>query len=106
MSNKLSKPQSFWDLRDEDKDLTMFTITNLTLIEKQERNMVNMAIKLKRKVVTSSVTTFLFNFMAMDTMFSSSSKVKFVMVNMVKSLSLLFRSKKIFGLPNLSDIKI
>ena len=58
MSNKLSKPQSFWDLKDEDKDLTMFTITNLTLTKEQERNMVYMAIKLKRKVVTELVTTY------------------------------------------------
>ena len=56
MSNKLSKPQSFWDLKDEDKDLTMFTISNLTLTE--EDNMVSMAIKLKRKVVTELVTTY------------------------------------------------
>ena len=57
ISNKLGKPKSFWDLKDEDKDLTMFTITNLTLNE--EDNMVSMAIKLKRKVVTELVTTYL-----------------------------------------------
>ena len=56
MSNKLSKPKNFWDLKDEDKDLTMFTISNLTLTE--EDNMVSMAIKLKRKVVTELVTTY------------------------------------------------
>ena len=59
MSNKLSEPKSFWNLTDEDKDLTMFTITNLTLTKEQERNMVYMAIKLKRKVVTELVTTYL-----------------------------------------------
>ena len=48
MSNKLSKPQSFWDLKDEDKDLTMFTITDLTLTEENDANMVFMALKLKR----------------------------------------------------------
>ena len=58
MSNKLSEPKSFWSLTDEDKDLTMFTITNLTLTKEQERNMVNMAIILKRKVVTELVTTY------------------------------------------------
>ena len=57
ISNKLGKPKSFWDLKDEDKDLTMFTITNLTLNE--EDNMVSMAIKLKRKVVTELLTTYL-----------------------------------------------
>ena len=56
MSNKLSKPKNFWNLKDEDKDLTMFTISNLTLTK--EDNMVYMAIKLKRKVVTELVTTY------------------------------------------------
>ena len=56
MSNKLSKPMSFWNLTDEDRDLTMFTISNLTLNEVE--NMVHMAIKLKRKVVTELVTTY------------------------------------------------
>ena len=57
MSNKFGKPKSFWDLKDEDKDLTMFTITNLTL--NKEDNMVSMAMKLKRKVVTELLTTYL-----------------------------------------------
>ena len=56
MANLLSKPKRFWNLTDEDKDLTMFTITNLTLNEGE--NMVYMAVKLKRKVVTELVTTY------------------------------------------------
>ena len=59
MSNKLSEPMGFWDLKDEDKDLTMFFITNLTLTKEEDKNMVFMAIKLKRKVVTELVTTYL-----------------------------------------------
>ena len=59
MSNKLSEPKSFWDLRDEDKDLTMFTITHLTLTKERNRNMVSMTIKLKRKMVTELLTTYL-----------------------------------------------
>ena len=58
MSNKMSEPKSFRDLKDDDKDLTMFTITNLTLTKEENRNMVYMAIKLKRKVVTELVTTY------------------------------------------------
>ena len=42
MSDKLGKPKIFLDLKGKDKDLTMFTITNLTLDE--EDNMVSMAI--------------------------------------------------------------
>ena len=57
MSNKLGKPKSFWDLKPDDKDLTMFTISNLTLNEGED--MVFMAIKLKRKVVTELLTTYL-----------------------------------------------
>ena len=41
---------SFWDLDDDERDLTMFTITNLTLIRNENANMVYMALKLKRKV--------------------------------------------------------
>ena len=59
ISNKLGKPKSFWDLKDEDKDLTMFTITNLNLTREENRNMVSMAIKLKRKMVTELLTTYL-----------------------------------------------
>ena len=59
MSNKLSEPKGFWDLTADDRDLTMFTISNLTLTKEENRNMVYMAIKLKRKVVTELVTTYL-----------------------------------------------
>ena len=58
MSNKLSEPKGFWDLTADDRDLTMFTISNLTLTKEENRNMVYMAIKLKRKVVTELVTTY------------------------------------------------
>ena len=59
MSNKSSEPKRFWDLTDGDKDLTMFTITKLTMAKKENRNMVSMAIKLKRKVATELLTTYL-----------------------------------------------
>ena len=58
MTNKVSEPKTFGDLNDEDKDLTMFTITNLTLAKERNRNMAYMAIKLKRKVATELVTTY------------------------------------------------
>merc|ERR1711944_171703 len=44
-------------LKDKDKDLTMFTITNLVLTK--EGGMVHMALKLKRKVATELLTTYL-----------------------------------------------
>ena len=58
MSNKLSESKKFWDLNDEDKDLTMFTVTNLTLTKADNTNMVHMAIKLKRKIATELLTTY------------------------------------------------
>ena len=35
MSNKLSEPKGFWDLTADDRDLTMFTISNLTRGERE-----------------------------------------------------------------------
>ena len=48
---------SFWELNSEDTDLTMFTIQNLTLSE--NANMVIMTLKLKRKIATELLTTYL-----------------------------------------------
>ena len=50
---------SFWELNSEDTDLTMFTITNLALMKQKNANMVYMALKLKRKVATELLTTYL-----------------------------------------------
>ena len=36
ISNKLSKSKRFWELSDDDRDLTMFTKTNLTLAREGE----------------------------------------------------------------------
>ena len=57
MLDKSSVPVSFLELNPEDTDLTMFTIQNLTLSE--NANMVIMALKLKRKVATELLTTYL-----------------------------------------------
>ena len=58
MSNKLSEPKTFRDLKNEDKDLTLFTISDLTLAKEGNKNMVFMAIKLKRKIATELLTTY------------------------------------------------
>ena len=50
MMDKKGKRSQFTKLDDKDKDLTMFTITNLILTN--EDDMVHMTLKLKRKVVT------------------------------------------------------
>ena len=51
--------RDFSQLTLEDRDLTMFTVTNLTLNEKETGNMVYMALKLKRKVAMELLTTYL-----------------------------------------------
>ena len=51
--------KKFSMLKFEDKDLIMFTITNLTLTKKEIGNMVYMALKLKRKITTELLTTYL-----------------------------------------------
>ena len=53
--------REFSQLSFEDRDLTMFTITNLTLTKKDKGNMVYMALKLKRKVTTELLTTYVLN---------------------------------------------
>ena len=59
MMNQKKKPSNFISLKANETDLTMFTITDLTLTKEQNANMVYMALKLKRKVVTELLTTYL-----------------------------------------------
>ena len=59
MMNQKKKPSNFTSLNANETDLTMFTITSLTLKEEKNANMVYMALKLKRKVITELLTTCL-----------------------------------------------
>ena len=59
MVNKKKSQMNFAQLMPEDLDLTMFTITNLTLTQEKNANLVCMALKLKRKVATELLTTYL-----------------------------------------------
>ena len=63
MSNKSNQPLNFWELLADDKDLTMFSMIDLSLEKEKNANMVFMALKLKRKVVTELVTTYLPTFL-------------------------------------------
>ena len=110
ISNKLGKPKSFWDLNAEDKDLTMFTLTNLTLTE--EENVVYMTIKLKRKVVTELVTTYLPTILLLlitftTTLFDKDLFGDVIAVNLTIMLVMttIFTSK-IEELPPTSDMKM
>ena len=59
MMNKARIAKDFMNLTDKDKDLTMFTITNLTLTNETDSKMVYMTLQLKRKVATELLTTYL-----------------------------------------------
>ena len=109
--NKLSEEKIFRDMKNEDKDLTMFTITNLTLKE-EKTNVVSMAIKLKRKVVTELVTTFFPTILLLLITFSTISFDKdlfgdAIAVNLTIMLVMttIFTSK-IEELPPTSDMKM
>ena len=54
--NKAGESQSFDEMESDDKDLTMFTITDLRLQKRKEQ--VHMVINLKRKIQTELLTTF------------------------------------------------
>ena len=55
--NKESEAKDFKQLEFDDKDLTMFTITDLRLVTRKEQ--VHMVISLKRKVQMEILTTYL-----------------------------------------------
>ena len=57
--NREKNRQVFEQLESEDLDLTLFTIRNLTLKQEESNNVVYMALKLKRKVATELLTTYL-----------------------------------------------
>ena len=57
--DKEQNRRDFPQLTSNDRDLTMFTVTNVTLTKKETGNMVYMTMKLKRKVATELLTTYL-----------------------------------------------
>ena len=59
MMSKAGKPNDLKNLTDNDKDLTMFRITNLNLTKEKNDTMVYMTLQLKRKVTTELLTTYL-----------------------------------------------
>ena len=58
MVDKSGIPKYFQHLDFEDKDLTMFTITMLSLTKDSKANTVSMTLRLKRKVATELLTFF------------------------------------------------
>ena len=104
--------REFSRLSFEDRDLTMFTITNLTLNKKEIGNMVYMALKLKRKIATELLTTYLPTILLLLTTFTSIffdkdlfGDVIAVNLTIMLVMTTIFTSK-IEELPPTSDMKM
>ena len=111
MMDKKGKPTKFTKLNDtDDTDLTMFTITNLVLTK--EDGMVHMTMKLKRKVVTELMTTYLPTILLLLTTFVTIffdkdlfGDVIAVNLTIMLVMTTIFTSK-IEELPPTSDMKM
>ena len=104
--------KDFSNLTLEDRDLTMFTVTNLILARSEKSNMVFMAIKLKRKVVTELLTTFLPTILLLLIVYATNffdddlfSDIIAVNLTIMLVMTTIFTSK-IEGLPPTSDMKM
>ena len=104
--------KDFSSLTLEDRDLTMFSATNLTLARSEKSNMVFMAIKLKRKVVTELLTTFLPTILLLLIVFATNffnddlfSDAIAVNLTIMLVMTTIFTSK-IEELPPTSDMKM
>ncbi len=104
--------RDFAQLTVEDRDLTMFTVTNLTLKNKKEGNMVYMALKLKRKVATELLTTYLPTILLLTITFTTIffdkdlfGDVIAVNLTIMLVMTTIFTSK-IEELPPTSDLKM
>ena len=96
----------------EEKDLTMFTVTNVTLLKSEKGNIVYMALRMKRKVATELLTTFLPTILLLlivyatnffdDNLFSDAIAVN---LTIMLVMTTIFTSK-IEELPPTSDMKM
>ena len=104
--------KDFSNLTLEDRDLTRFTVTNLILARSEKSNMVFMAIKLKRKVVTELLTTFLPTILLLLIVYATNffdddlfSDIIAVNLTIMLVMTTIFTSK-IEELPPTSDMKM
>ena len=104
--------RDFSQLTLEDRDLTMFTVTNLVLARSDKSNMVFMAIKLNRKVVTELLTTFLPTILLLLIVYATNffdddlfGDIIAVNLTIMLVMTTIFTSK-IEGLPPTSDMKM
>ena len=108
--NKASKAKSFEELESDDKDLIMFTITDLWLNKNDQQ--VHMAISLKRKIQTEMLTTYLPTLLLLITTYATTffKPIYFeasltVNLTIMLVMTTIFTSK-IAELPPTSDTKM
>ena len=112
MMDKAGIPRHFQHLDFEDKDFTMFTLTSLSLSEDSATNTVSMSLRLKRKVATELLTTFLPTILLLLITYTTTffGKVMFgdvlaVNLTIMLVMTTIFTSK-IEELPPTSDTKM
>ena len=110
MMNKDNEAKGFKQLEFDDKDLVMFTITNLRLEKRKEQ--VHMVINLKRKIQTELLTTYLPTLLLLSITYATTFFKPFyfeasltVNVTIMLVMTTIFMSK-IEELPPTSDIKM
>ena len=108
--NKDNEAKDFKQLGFDDKDLIMFTITNMELKKKVEQ--VHMVINLKRKIQTELLTTYLPTLLLLSITYATTFFKPFyfeasltVNVTIMLVMTTIFMSK-IEELPPTSDIKM
>ena len=104
--------RDFSKLTLDDRDMTMFTVTNLTLENQKVGNVVFMALKLKRKVATELLTTYLPTILLLTITFTTIffdkdlfGDVIAVNLTIMLVMTTIFTSK-IEELPPTSDMKM
>ena len=108
--NKDSEAKSFKQLEFEDKDLVMFTITDLRLENRTEQ--VHMVISLKRKIQTEMLTTYLPTLLLLITTYATTFfKSEYFEASVTVNLTIMLVMTTIFTskieeLPPTSDTKM
>ena len=110
MINKDSKAKDFLDLDFDDKDLIMFTITDLRL--ENRAGLVHMVISLKRKIQTELLTTYLPTLLLLITTYATRFfKSEYFEASVTVNLTIMLVMTTIFTskieeLPPTSDTKM
>ena len=108
--NKDSETKSFKQLEFDDKDLIMFTITDLRLEKRKEQ--VHMVISLKRKIQTEMLTTYLPTLLLLITTYATTFfKAIYFEASLTVNLTIMLVMTTIFTskieeLPPTSDTKM